>query len=317
MAVDSSAVKQPRRYERLADAARDRYPQVTGAAVHSWVKRGILPAAEVRHTGFGVRLISEPDDSVQQLLALCRSRYEDPAVRDIGLVGLLLWIDGYDVRADAVRGALSRLAEMPRLMLRVARTPGSERRPASERIDEIATTVAYDPRLASGFDRPDVDPARLASGLSSFLGQLVGAGPVSPADHDGLAELGKVAGLDRARRHGRRGPTWARGRPADELMGASAMLSADQLVARVAVASEADLGRARWDARVIAAGLRSVRGSAEGSSAAESGLAGLMKVLGSTRMLDVQLALLSLASPATHEFAETLVAAAVTAGKMT
>ena len=179
-------MRDAQRYERLAAIARESgHSRVTGPRVHHWVKLGLLPQATIEYVAFGRRAIGEPPRAKEQLLALCAYRFGKPPTR-LDVLGLCLWVDGFEVAERAVRAGLERLADLPGMLRLLARA------------EPDYQTVAQ--RLKDGFDEPRVPAADLAVGLGDFVAVLEGTLPPTDADRTGLEALGEVAGLGRAAR---------------------------------------------------------------------------------------------------------------------
>jgi hypothetical protein len=142
---------------------------VSGPAVHLWLHRHLLPPAVVTRTGFGRTETRLADGAHDQLLALCRYRF-DWDVSRLDWIGALLWLDGFDIPFDDVRSVF--VQEAKRLVsLRQARS--------SRNLDEADRA-----RLASSAERftlavhvPGLS-RRLRAGLAVYLTDtlLEGAG---------------------------------------------------------------------------------------------------------------------------------------------
>jgi hypothetical protein len=191
--------KAAKRYEALAAWAQAQgYPRLRGATVHSWLKRGIpLPVIDER-PGFGQRVTREPDETYSTLLAACRYRY-DYEIRAIGVVGLLVWLDGVAVDAKLVREGLIFLASNPDRLLGFMRSRSDIEDPSSPTAlaEAAGVAFAYHPELADRFPpvrAGELDRADLAIGVSDLLGLLSGV-PLRP-EPEGVRALARLLDAD-------------------------------------------------------------------------------------------------------------------------
>lgn len=181
-AVRRRSSKDGNHYRQLAAIAHAaRFDRVTASAVQSWVKRGLIPRVRYDRPQFSVR---RPVPGVQideQLLALCRLRYEH-SIRSHVELGLVLWANGWDIDEHVVRDSFGRyLAPVIELSDEAKRDTFALR---------AAETVK---RLRRG------SLTRTASALDTLFAVMSGARPAQVGDVDELAYLEKATGLDRAR----------------------------------------------------------------------------------------------------------------------
>ena len=243
------------RYHLLADfAGNSGYPQVTGPAVHSWVKRGVLPEAVPIHRDWAVKVFAEPVAVGRQLLALCHYRF-DEKTRSIAIVGGLLWMDGFAVRVDTVREALTTVSQMPvALIERVTRQRFDvDSAQAEESIVATANALVYRHHIAERFGFPV--RAGLADGIAEFLRLLFGRVDAQDADLDALDEIARLAHLDRGRRDRIPGVVepWLPERPAISLTRIASAISPGISARRIAGATADELDSARRSGGQMAA----------------------------------------------------------------
>lgn len=229
-------VKEAQRYDRLAAWARENgCPRVTAIRVRNWVRAGLLPHAEIDHTGFAIRVISEPPEVYRQLLEICRRRW-GPYPNSLDLIGVYLWLDGYLVAEKAIRAGLLRLADLADLV--VAHTPSGE------------DTVTTARQMLATPGAPKVRTGDLAEGLDDLLQIGLGQRDPGAASAEGLAAVAELAGLGAFARYapGMRGGVDL-SEVAREVLAA---LPTDEVKERIEAASAEQLGAARTAARELA-----------------------------------------------------------------
>jgi hypothetical protein len=100
-----------RRYQQLAELAREAGYRVTPAQIHHWVRAGLLPATAERRSVGRRGFRSEPRTGAErQLIALCGLR---SITTSRGSLALLLWLDGWEVPLGRVRAALVEAVPAP------------------------------------------------------------------------------------------------------------------------------------------------------------------------------------------------------------
>jgi hypothetical protein len=221
-------MKTPRIYEELAAVARARgYARVTAAAIHDWRKRDLLPRAKGvtrrPHT-----LADLPKDVVERVLALCRYRYEDD-VRDLRIVGLLLWLDGQAIRAESVRLGLSAVGSIPLRLVTMAGSRARAAYPDDADADVQAAAAAVDRNRAALEEfsgRTSREELDAWAGAYDALMVAVGRMAAANADSEALSNFAQALGLDRATSESAFGAEpWLKGKsPGDELIGAISTL---------------------------------------------------------------------------------------------
>lgn len=179
------AMRAARRYERLAAVAQDHgYLGVTGPAVKEWLKAGLLPRADVTATGFQQRRVTEPPETEVLLLELCRRRYADPPMRDLALLGLGMWVDGFPLPERGVRVGLRRAIDLPGLLLRRTRVADAD-------VYDLVDRAVFEGGIGT---QGVASPADLATGLGDLLANLGGDLEPAAVSADGIAALERVAG---------------------------------------------------------------------------------------------------------------------------
>lgn len=137
-----------------------------------------------------------PVDTGEQLLELCRIRY-DEKVWDLDASGLRLWFSGYSVSSDAVRRGLIQAGDLARLE-RAGRLLAARRGDASGSPTDAVGTAAgalLGPLLALGVvDRPK-DAADVSVGVADYVEQALGRAPEAGPDRSGQEALGRLGGL--------------------------------------------------------------------------------------------------------------------------
>jgi hypothetical protein len=192
-------VKAARIYEELAGVARAAgYPFVTGAVVHDWRKRDLLPKA----SGLTRRAHSPselPGDLVERVLAICRYRY-DRDLRDLPGIGLLLWLDGEAIEPRAIQLGFESVRSLP---ARLVASAGSRARAADPHdpdadIDATATAMERGRALFEEISGETVDVGDIGPGAVDVLGVALARGSVKDTDPEAVARLAKGMGFERA-----------------------------------------------------------------------------------------------------------------------
>jgi hypothetical protein len=232
-----------RRYERLAAAAREAgFGRATPSLVHSWRRSGLVPRTTIRHVGFGRRSFVEPDGLVEQVLALCRLRY-DHGIRSHALLACCLWADDYPVAPESARRGLAALIDLLPTYVRRYRQEGDP----LDAVDDLAFVLASRrsgllPSMPDSLDRP-----LLHRGLYEVLaGALLPDGTGLP-DLEGLAYIEEITGLARGRvdRLGDAQPWLPEGEPGSAMLEGLRGTSGPVLQETLAAASDGDLEVAR------------------------------------------------------------------------
>lgn len=192
-------VKDARIYRELAAVARGwGYTRVSGAAVHNWRKKGLLPRVIVRHERFGGTSTEIPAEAVERLRVLCHLRF-DEGIRDLALVGLLMWLDDQRVSIDvARRGAKSAATLLPRMLERAgARARSRDPEDPDADLDAAAVkfaAVARTTQAEVGGEPVETQELEVAS-MEFFRGIT---GRTTDVDAAVLEPLGRLIGLRRA-----------------------------------------------------------------------------------------------------------------------
>lgn len=189
--------KDAKRYAELAAWAHHQgYPDITASRIESWVRRGLLPRAEIAHTGFGRREIRDPPDTQAALLRACRYRF-DWRENSIAIIGVAMWIDGFDVTEKLVREGLRREATAPIRLLRVIRKRPDVRphdavdAAAVAAVDEEKVFLRYNP---AGVSEEQAVSWKLTFGVAAWLSLLVD--PSAEVSDEDLVTFGRVLGMD-------------------------------------------------------------------------------------------------------------------------
>lgn len=223
------------------------YPAVSASAIHDWRKRRLLPPVDVQRPGFGQTRTEIPAEVIDRLRAICRLRY-DHALRDLRVLGLLLWLDRHDIELRDVRAG-ARAAGT--LLSRYLRRSGSRLRERDDDedadVDAAAVRLARDPHvLADQFGGQAVDAGKLEVALDEFFRGM--AGRTGPRDLDpaALAPLELAIALDRARIEAPPGlDAWLTGLPGEAIAEAVAYTNETNLEESIDRASDEDLAEAR------------------------------------------------------------------------
>lgn len=243
--------KDARVYEQLAVIARELgYRDVSGSAIHDWRKRGLLPAVIVRRLGFGARETEIPAELLERLREVCRLRY-DERVRDLRVLGAILWLDGVEMPISAVvRGLDAELDAIERFVKRHApRGPIAASEELTDREDADVDAAAV--KMASAAARSEAPGEEVALpdleiGLGELIKTLVGRLAPDDADADALDPVARWLGLGRAHDEGLPGaPPWLPDAPGAALQSAIRMMNVPYLRGVLSAATPKDLERAR------------------------------------------------------------------------
>jgi hypothetical protein len=252
-------VKKATVYGELAARARSwGYAQVTASAVHDWRKRRLLPPVQVVRSGFGQRRTEIPDDVTQQLRAICKLRY-DRNVDDLRVLGLLLWLDGWEQDLGDVRAGITAAATVVTRYLR--KTGGRARGrdlddPNADLDATISRLTPHQHALVRQFGGEAVDGAAFEVAVDEFFRGMTGRTPPDELDPDALAPVGIALGLGRAHSEAPAGEApWLPELPGEALAEAIARMSEPAIARRLEQTSDHELVEARAIANDLARSL--------------------------------------------------------------
>jgi hypothetical protein len=236
-------------YEELAGIAKSwGYADVTASAVHDWRKRHLLPPVRVIRSGFGQRRTEIPEEVIAQLRAVCRLRY-DEKVDNLRVLGLLLWLEGWDQHVEDVRAGITAAGSIASHYFR--KTGGRARQgdpedPNADLDAAVARLASHRQALVQQFGGEDVDPLRFEVAADEFFRGFTGRTQADELDPEALAPVGFAFGLGRAHTEAPVGQEpWLTDLPGDALAEAIARISEPALAERLEQASDVELNDAR------------------------------------------------------------------------
>jgi hypothetical protein len=241
-------------YQEMAAIAHGwGYRRTSAAALHDWRKRGLLPPAIIHRGGFGGSSGEIPAEALTRLRAICRLRY-DESVRDLRLIGLLLWLDDADIPLWAVRNGVESFATA------VSRYAARSTHRARQRdvddpdadLDAMAVTIGRSPGpLAQMFGGTPVDSDELEVAALEMLRTITGR-EANP-DPEALRPIARTMGLELAATDAPLGvEPWLSGDAAAALRDPLVKLSEAGILRALADATDQDLLDARGVSRDLA-----------------------------------------------------------------
>jgi hypothetical protein len=234
----------------LLAAAAQAGAQISDRMLETFRAQGLLP----RPSRFGYRgrapVWRYPAGADRQLLALLgwRQRTKDP-----GLLQVLLWLDGFPIRAEAVRDALTRqlhdvIDAIDQELRRHARDldlDPSDEAAQSRAVDALARTMAGKRGATPFVRRTRMRASDRAQGVA-LLVRVFGLGETIDGTAEDATLIEQVLGMaPNGRRHSIEGEEpWLTG-PAEDLFGAAGIVGLPSLAETVATATETELCAAR------------------------------------------------------------------------